>query len=58
MYKRLFLKQKKNDSNKIERFVTPKKTAKLRTSDNKDLFVSFNRKKIIDMKKKSIEQGD
>ena len=28
-----------NDSNQIEKFVTPKKTAKLKTSENKDLIL-------------------
>ena len=48
-----FQNKKNNNSNQTEKFVTPKKTAKLKTSDNKDLNnpASLNRFKILEDKK-------
>ena len=47
-----FQNKNNNDSNQNEKFVTPKKTAKLRTSDDKDLnnFASLNHFKILEDK--------
>ena len=47
-----FQNKNNSDSNQAEKFVTPKKTAKLKTSDNKDLknFASLNRFTILEDK--------
>ena len=52
--------QNKNykDSYQTEKFVTPRKTAKLKTSDNKDLsnFASLNHLKILEDKEIMIKK--
>ena len=54
-YNNEYLQNKNNNNNQIVKFLTPRKTAKLKTSDNKDRnnFASLNRFKVLEERKKN-----